>query len=63
MEKAIGAYPDIKNGLLDICSVKKLEDITESQLKACQNYALLHLKKIKEKQEQETKKEVKNENN
>lgn len=59
MEKAIGAYPEIKNGLLAICNVKNLKDITESQLKACQEYAVEHLKKIKE----EKKEEIKNENN
>lgn len=59
MEKAIGAYPEIKNGLLAICNVKNLKDITESQLKACQEYAVEHIKKIKE----EKKEEIKNENN
>lgn len=61
MEKALSAYPEIKNGLLNICNVKKLEDITESQLKACQAYAQLHLKKVAEKQK--PKEEVKDENN
>lgn len=48
IEKAVNGYDDIRKGLMQICKVKDIRDIKETQVEACRNYVMAQVKKKKE---------------
>jgi len=52
---AINGYDDIRQGLLQICKVKNVEDIKESQVDACRKFVMAQVAKKKEAKSVEAK--------
>jgi len=48
IEKAINGYEDIRKGLLQICKVKNVSEIKETQIEACRKYVMAQVAKKKE---------------
>lgn len=61
INKFLNGYHEIREGILKICKVEKIEDIKQSQLEACQRYAKVQIERIKKEKsnEDQNEKEIK----